>query len=159
MSSITYNATPLAPVGARSSSDGFSRVEIYQLVAPDTGTHDVVVTLSGIPDAATVGAMTFTGVNQATPLGTFASGTGDATSGSVDVTSAANELVFATMVLESSTDRDLVEGAGQTEWWDLFQTPATNGGGSTEAGAATVAMSWSWSGADKWVIGGISIKP
>ena len=119
----------------------------------------MVVTLSGIPDAATVGAMTFTGVNQATPLGTFASGTGDATSGSVDVTSAANELVFATMVLESSTDRDLVEGAGQTEWWDLFQTPATNGGGSTEAGAATVAMSWSWSGADKWVIGGISIKP
>ena len=103
--------------------------------------------------------MTFTGVNQATPLGSFASNDSDSAAASVTVTSAANELVFDTLVVESSTNLSLAPGGGQTERWDLFQAVKNNGGGSTEAGAASVVMSWTWSGGDKWAIGGVSIKP
>jgi len=146
-------------VGVQATSDGFARVEIWRLVAPPTGTYDVVVTLSGTPGGATAGVMTFTGVNQSTPLGPFASNLSDSSSGSATVTSATNDLVFAAIVVESSSNLDLVPGAGQTERWDLFQAVKNNGGGSTENGAASVVMSWSWSGADKWAIGGVSIKP
>ena len=159
VSSVTYNGVSLSLVGARATSDGFARVEIWKLIAPDLGTHDVVVTLSGTPGGATAGVMTFTGVNQSTPLGPFASNQSDSAAASVTVTSAANELVFDTLVVESSTNLNLVPGGGQTEQWDLFQAVKNNGGGSTEAGAASVVMAWSWSGADKWAIGGVSIKP
>jgi hypothetical protein len=162
VSSITYNGVNLSFVGAQGTSDNFARMEIWRLVAPATGTNDVVVNLSAAPEGATVGVMTFTGVNQATPLGSFASNLGESTSASVTVASAASELVFDTMVLESSADRDLIPDPGppvQTERWDLFQALAANGGGSTEAGAASVGMSWSWTGVDKWAIGGVSIQP
>jgi hypothetical protein len=158
VSSITYNGVSLSSVGSQATSDNKGRTEIWRLVAPATGTNNVVVTLSAAPDAATAGVMTFTGVHQSTPLGTYASATGDSASASVTVASAANELVFDTVVLEKTADADLVPGAGQTERWDLFQSPGANGGGSTEAGAASVAMSWSFP-ADKWAIGGVSIKP
>jgi hypothetical protein len=158
--SITYNGVGLSFVGAQATSDNQGRVEIWQLVAPATGANSVVVNLSAVPESATVGVMTFTGVSQGTPLGTFTSDLGESTSSSVTVASAAGELVFDTMVLQTTPDRDLVPGGGQTERWDLFQSPGSaNSGGSTEAGAASVVMSWSWTGVDKWAIGGVSIRP
>jgi hypothetical protein len=158
VSSITYNGVALSPVGSRATSDNKGRIEIWQLVAPATGTNNVVVTLSAAPDDATVGVMTFTGVDQSTPLGAFASATADSGTASVTVASAANELVFDTLVVEGSADKALAPGAGQTERWDLYQAPRANGGGSTEAGAASVVMSWTFA-TDKWAIGGVSIKP
>jgi len=124
VSSITYNGVGLSLVGAQANSDNKGRMEIWRLVAPATGANNVVVTLSAAPDAATAGVMTFADVNQSTPLGTFTSATGDSASASVTVASAANELVFDTMVLESSANDDLVPGAGQTERWDLYLAPA-----------------------------------
>jgi len=159
VSSVTYNGVSLGPVGSQATSDGFARIEIWSLVAPDLGTHDVVVTLSGTPSGATAGVMTFTGVDQATPLGAFASNLADSTAASVTVASVVNDLVFDTLVVESSTGFDLLPGAGQTERWDQFQAPAANGGASTEAGAASVAMTWTWATADKWALGGVSIRP
>ena len=157
VTTLTYNGVSLTLVGTQSTSDNKGRIEIWQLIAPATGTHDVVGNLSGAPDGATVGVMTFTGVNQSTPLGPFVSGSGDSGSASVTVISGADELVFDTLAVEGST-KDLIPDAGQTERWDLFQAPAANGGASTEPGAASVVMSWSFP-TDKWAIGGVSIKP
>jgi hypothetical protein len=95
VSSVTFNGVSLSLVGAQDTSDGLARVEIWKLVAPPTGNHDVVVTLSGTPDGVTAGVITFTGVNQTTPLGSFASNQGDSASGSATVSSGSNELVFA----------------------------------------------------------------
>ncbi len=156
VSSVTYNGTSLSLVGTE--VNGGARVEIWSMVAPDMGTHNVDVTISGSPFGATAGVMTFTGVDQTTPLGTFASTNGEASSGSVNVSSASGELVFGAVAVASSSNYDLSPGAGQTEKWDIFQFE-TNGGGSTEAGAATVATSWSWGDTKKYAIGGVSIKP
>jgi hypothetical protein len=138
-----------------------ARVEIWSLVAPDIGSHDVVITFSDqLWKSATAGVMTFTGVDQTTPLGTFASNKANASPGpaTVDVSSAANELVFDTVGCERCTS--LTVGAGQTERWNrVVENGQTRGAGSTEPGAATVTMSWTLGSADDWAIGAIPIKP
>ena len=161
VSEVRYDGDLLNFEGARNGPGNDSRIEIWSRLAPDTGTHNVVVTLSaGSHDGATAGVMTFTEVDQATPLGTFASNAGDSTSASTTVSSAVGELVFGVLAVDDTINRDLVPGAGQSpELWDIFANSA-NGGGTTEEGAASVVTSWSWSPvADDWAVGGISIKP
>ena len=63
--SVTYNGANLTMVGVHDNGNS-ARVEIWQLVAPDIGTHDVVVNFSGTNhDGATIGITTFIGVDQA----------------------------------------------------------------------------------------------
>ena len=98
---VTYNGDPLTFVGAinnQSSGGDDARVEIWSLVAPDTGTHNVVVTFDqNLNIGAVAGVMTFNGVDQTTPLGAFASNEDQSISSSVTVSSAADELIFAVM--------------------------------------------------------------
>jgi hypothetical protein len=167
VSNVTYNGAGLTPVGTAQEGTS-SRVEIWRLIAPDTGTHDVVVTFSdNLDQTAKVGVMTFTGVHQTVPLGTFvpANGTslGPAT---VDVSSATNELVFDTVGCRrvgNTGCQSLTVDPSQTLRWSQ-QVPDGYGyraGGSTEPGAATVTMSWTFGGTEAapWAIGSVPIKP
>ena len=164
VTSVTYNGVALTKVGEQNSSDD-GRMEIWRLIAPPTGTYNIVITFSvPLRRAAVAGVMTFTGVHQTTPLGTFASDFRQAPlitdPPTVNVISAANELVFDTVACETCTSHTV--GAGQTQRWNLIETsgyPQTLGAGSTEPGAATVTMSWTQGTADHWAIGGVSIKP
>ena len=160
VASVTHNGTPLALVGARDNGVALgSRVEIWSLVAPDAGTHDVVVNFSGTSHrGATIGIMTFNGVDQSTALGNFASAEGNSSAPSTNVSSASNELVFGVLGLDDNADTELMPGGGQAEHWDLWQDRAA-GGGTTETGAASVAASWSLAADSKWAAGGVSIKP
>jgi len=159
VSGITYNGDSLIFVGAQANGSNEARIETWALVAPDLGAHNVVVTLTGANTTGTVvGVSTFTGVDQATPLGTFASAGGDSSNPTVNVSSGADELVFAGITVESGTNYNLVPGAGQTEHWDIHLDDA-NSGASTEAGAASVALSWSFGGSNQWAVGAVSIRP
>ena len=158
VSAITYNGDNLSVVGTREQSDK-ARIEIWRLIAPDIGTHDVVVTLSNSGhEGAAVGVMTFNNVDQTSPLGTFVSAVGDAGSPTVNVSSAAGELIFDTLVLEHDGDLSITPGSGQTERWDL-DVGKINAGGSTKPGAASVTMSWSFVGDKKWALGAVPVKP
>jgi hypothetical protein len=159
VSSVTYNGTCLSFVGSATYSND-ARVEIWQLVAPDTGAHDVVITFDKkLSYGAVAGIMTFTGVHQTTPLGSFAGASGSSAGpATVDVSSATNELVFDTVSCE--TCASLTVGGGQTEYWNLSQAEYyAMGAGSTEPGAPTVTMSWTLGSADYWAIGAVPIKP
>ena len=157
VSSVTYNGDSLSLVGVKEAGD--ARIEIWALLAPDVGTFNVDIAFSSPTDGNTAGVMTFTGVDQSTPLGAFASdfGYGESTA-SATVSSAADELVFGVVSIDDPNFRVLTEGAGQTERWELdgFQT---TGGGSTAPGAPSVNMSWTWAPSDNWAAGGVSIKP
>jgi hypothetical protein len=158
---VTYNGTPLSSVGSVNSSNN-GRVEIWSLVAPDTGTHDVVITFSAnLEQSAKAGVVTFTNVNQSTPLGTFVSNNANSAGpATVDVSSATNELVFDTATCESCTT--LIVDGSQAEQWKLTTldgSPTLIGGSSTEAGASTVTMSWTLGAANYWAIGAVPIKP
>jgi hypothetical protein len=137
--SVTYDGINLTRVGFEEPSAGHTRVEIWALVAPSTGTHDVVVNLTGTTyQGAVVGVMTFTGVNQTNPLLNFATASGNSTTASVTLTSQANDLVFG--VVHSHIGSTVVPGAGQTEYWNQF-IGQSNGSGTIEAGATSVTNS------------------
>ena len=158
VSSVTYNGDALTFEGAAQGPGNDSRIEIWSRVAPDTGTHDVVVNLSSSGhDGASAGVATFTGVDQATPLGTFASDSGSGGSASFNVSSAVGDLVFGVVAVDDGTDYNLVPGGGQAEHWDL-DSGELNSSGTTEDGAASVSTSWTWSGSDDFAAGGISVK-
>ena len=102
-------------------------------------------------DAPRIVAFSMFGVDQGTPVGTpqtSAPGTYP-TSLSVNVSSAANELVASCLGLASSGS-SITVGAGQTQRWLNTSTPpnSTQDQGSTEPGGATVTMSHSWTTAD-----------
>jgi prepilin-type N-terminal cleavage/methylation domain-containing protein len=163
VTSVTYNGVALTLEGTETNSDD-ARVELWSLVAPDTGTHNVVITFSAaLAQQAVAGVMTFTGVDQSTPLGSFYSSQGDdTTTASLDITSADGEFVYAVIAAEYDA---LTAGSGYSEQWNMsLSGTKTNGaGGTTNCGAATVPMSWNLiadaSPSNHWAIGGVSIKP
>ncbi len=155
---VTYNGAALTRVGFQNNADTNSaHVEIWSLVAPDTGTHDVVVNFSGSGHAgATVGVITFNGVDQATALGSFGSSEGDSAAPTTTVSSNPAEIVFSVVGLSESSDLNLTPNAG-SETWDLYQDQS-NGAGLTQSGAASVVSSWTVPTSGKWAAGGVSIK-
>ena len=101
---------------------------IYYLLAPAASTTaNVVVTFSGLVNAV-AGAVTFAGVNQTTPLGTFVGATGTNSAPSVSPTTVADDLVLDTVAAGAT----LTVGVGQTSRWNVLQ--GVTGAASTRAG-------------------------
>ena len=158
VTSVTYNGSALSLVGTIQDTGSNVRVELWQMVAPATGTHDVVVSFSqSMTEGGIAGVMTFNGVDQTTPLGSFASAQGIGTTASVNVSTDVGDLVFSTMGVDGGTDDALNHAAGQTEYWETFQ-PGTEGAGSTKLATSTSeTMSWTFL-SNQWAIGAVSIK-
>jgi hypothetical protein len=124
VTSVTYNGVALTLKGTETNSDD-ARVEIWSLVAPDTGTHNVVITFSAaLAQEGIAGVMTFNGVDQSTPLGSFYSVQGDDTAtASLDISSAEGEFVYGVIAAEYDA---LTSGSGMDEQWNMeaLQTAA-----------------------------------
>ncbi len=160
VSSVTYNGQGLTLL-RRDTNGGWAITELWYLVAPPTGTHNVVVTMSAGEDTV-CGAISFTGASTATPFGTATGATGRSTTASVAVNSAAGEIVVDTICFRGADGNPTV-GAGQTQRWQAQSGPNNfgdvEGGASTEAGAASVTMSWNFAVTDRWAITSVSVKP
>ena len=159
--SVTWNGAALTLVGAVNhvTAPSRSRTEIWRLVAPTAGAYDVVVNLNGSLDStgyqAVVSVMSFTGVDQTTPLGTYASSSGTAATQSVAISSAANELAFAV----AGAQTQLLTNSGNTEYWNDNTMYRTFAAGGTKAGASSVTMTWTKGTTSIWTMSGVSIKP
>lgn len=158
VSSVYWNTTEqLASIGSAQEQDD-AHAELFYLVNPTATTADVVVTLSGTlggSNGIVVGAIGFDGVDTGDPLGTVATATTVTTVLTVDVSSASGQLVIDCVSNKSLT---FSADGGQTERWNL-QDGSDSGGCSTEAGAATVTMSWTQAGSIQGAIVGVGIKP
>lgn len=155
VSSVTYNGTSLTLIGRVEDSGSHSRVEIWSLVAPETGTHDVVVNLTGNGhNGVTVGVMTFSGVDQATPLENFTSAFGNSDTASATVNSTPDDIVFGVVHVHGGSS--VTPSASQTEYWDL-EVARSNSGGTLQAGAASVVSSWTVKD-DDWSVAAVSIR-
>ncbi|MFW5857819.1 MAG: hypothetical protein ACOCX4_08075, partial [Planctomycetota bacterium] len=159
VSSVSYNGKPMTLLRADEERTGV-RSEIWYVVSPDTGTHNIDVVMTAAEDTV-CGAVSFTGVDTGDPFNTPTGTTGRAWGGSVSVTSAADELVVDVIAFRGG-DGNVAAGGGQTEQytgesgtggWDI------EGGCSTEAGAASVTMSWSFSARDRYALTAVSIRP
>ncbi len=105
MTGVTYGGTPLTRIGFRNGHGNANRVEIWSLAAPSPGTANVVVSLSGSVDVVG-GAISFSGVNQTTPFGTFVSAQGTSASPSVTASSAAGQAVLDSYEANDGPDGD-----------------------------------------------------
>ncbi len=158
--SVTHGGTPLT---YKDRIDGgpttYAWVEIWYLTAPATGEQTIIVTLDA-PDTATWTAtsISFANVDQTTPLGTAATATGADAAPTVDVSSAANDLVVSGVTYDDVGMITLTVGPGQTDQHSGVVTGQVGFGVSTALGAATVGMSWMLSGARPWRIMGVSVK-
>ncbi len=113
ISGVAYNAVPMTRVA---EIDSYGRqIELWKLVAPASGAHNVVVTMaSGQESVAT--AASFTGVDQSVPLGTavadaFVDQPGTSHSHATD--SQVDALVWDSFLRGSA--QDVVVDGGQTQ--------------------------------------------
>lgn len=67
---ITYDGVALTKLRSQQGDNGSSaaRVEVWYLVNPNSGTHDIVVTRTGQVAGSKVGSHLFAGVNQSNPF-------------------------------------------------------------------------------------------
>ena len=155
ISGVTYAGTAMTNVGGATDLSN-DRAQQWALSNPTTGANNVVVSFSAAVDAV-CGAVSFTGAHQTTAslTGTQATATGTSTAPSVNVTSATGEIVIDTLAQFAQTD---TVGAGQTQRWNAT-FGSEDGAGSTEAGAATVTMSWTLGASADWALVGVGVKP
>lgn len=70
VSSITYNSVNLTKAISKKVADPYNpNAEIWYLIAPDTGTHDIVITFGQSITYRVAGAVSFTGCSQSNVLG------------------------------------------------------------------------------------------
>ncbi len=166
--SISYNGdTGFTRAGIQSGGPNNDEdwAAIYYMVAPDIGTHDLVVSATGgeSGDSMAVGVTTFYGVDQLQPLRTSpatftgADGPDGSTTSTLNVTSAEEEIVLDVITIDDG-DQLNDSDSSQTQLY-LNNNPANvSSGASIKAGASSVAMTWGFEG-DEYCHGAISIRP
>lgn len=156
ITAVTYNSVAMTQCG--SATNGSYNVYQYYLVNPATGSNNVSVSFSGTISDFGGTSISWTSIDQVTPVGTTATATGTDTTPTVNVSSAASETVIDALVIVHGGT--LSVGAGQTQ-----RQNAIGGNGflkyasSSEGGAGTTTMSWSNSSSQAWAIVATPFKP
>ena len=157
VSGVTYDGVAMTFLGRQL---GNHSVELWQLIAPNVGTANVVANFSSSVQAVG-GSAAFNGVHQTTPTGAFQSAGGSGTTPTLNVTSAPGELVIDTLIA-NDTPTTIGTGTNQlTQWIDATGSGGSTigGAGSIEIGAASVPMTWNLSSSVEWEIAAVSLKP
>jgi len=159
--SVTYNGVALTLIVIQDTDPNYY-ASLWYLTAPVTGTHDVVVTLDG-SNPVIGGATSWTGADQSVPIGASGDATGTSTAPSVAISSATGEIVLDVLCSHRLDALTASGGADQIERWNdsynYFSSRIMLGAGSSEAGAASVTMSWTLSVSVTWGIAAAAIKP
>jgi hypothetical protein len=165
--SITFAAAPMAKA-AVSVGGSNTRAELWYLIAPQPGTHPVVVTFSPAvgSDGAVAGAVSLAGVDQSTPVPTTMTGGGtSATNPSTAISTANNNAWIIDVVMLDSSMKMVTATTGQMQRWNQATNPGSNGvtgAGSTRATTARGAYTMSWfpnPSSDNWAEVVAEIKP
>ena len=164
---VTYNGVALTRAGFHNDSINVRRVEMWYLVNPATGNNNVVVTenIAGPGVWGTVvGATTFTGADQTTPIRAFASNdsNGNTDAANVTVASGTNDMVLDTVALDGTHTVNSASGTQVQQWAQGSGGVTANdvyGYGSTHGGAASVPMSEILSATSRWSDAAVSVQP
>jgi len=148
VSSVTHDGNAMTAIGSLVSSGGGS-IAAYRRVGTST-TGNVVATLSAAAPQIHVLALVFSGVDQATPAGTEST----SNSGGVDVaetttaavSSSATGLCVDGLFCRAAASAITADSPDQTEREAESSAASVFSRASTEAGAASVTMHWSWTG-------------
>lgn len=154
VSGITFNTTEAFTLkSAHTYTPGSGpqfRIEVWRLLAPSVTTASIVISLAGGTATFSGGVHQLTGVDQTTPLGTAVTSGAATANPSVTVADGSTgDLVLD--ILQESVGVATV-GAGQTLGYDNTGLSFYFTHGSREAGAASVAMSWTMSAGERHLV-------
>jgi len=153
---VTYAGTAMTKIGTAAAAAG-TQTTLWQLVAPATGANNVVAT-SSISTTPTMGvAMSFNGVDQTTPVGTPGTNTNTNGTSSVTIASTSGNMIVDAAGISNAGGSGPTVGGSQTLQQSNVLT-GTRNGGSTAAGAASVAMTWSWGVSDNTTQIAVEVK-
>lgn len=153
VSSVTYNNTALTAVtGGGVSTGGTIRSELWYMLAPPTGSFTVNVTLSGSATNVIGGSVSFSNVDQATPLGTATTNTGTGASSSVPITLSSTQVGVESLGQSGAISQTVK--SGQTQ----IGSSITSGGSSYGPGSGG-AMGWTYgSGSAGWTEAAVPVN-
>lgn len=166
VSSVTYAGSGLTKIGERNSGVNSVRIETWTLVNPTLGTQNIVVTLAGgLSAVAVTGAVSLTGVDQASPIA-VAFNSAAATSNAPSVTLLnvpAGSWVIDTLAFRQNETATVSAAPNRLERWNLSFSGGpnrVNGAGSTREVAAmgNITMNWTLTGAQDWALGAVAIR-
>lgn len=160
LDSVTYDGAAMTLVAST------PLCSVYSLVNPPTGSKTIVVTWSGSNAKGAVGAsISFTGVNQTSPLEAAVTGTGHSTAPSVN-TLGLPSMIFSLVGIDAGSSTVTLTAASDMsqQWNDSAGSSGaltlTQGGGSTRissGGARTVG--WTLGAARDWALIAVPIRP
>lgn len=144
-------------------NNGNARNEMWYLIAPSTSgssTIDALLDSVGENDTVNVviGSVSFTGVDQTTPLSAVTSATGSSTAPSVGITgtSANNMLVDSLAIYANLTSPSMTADGSQTRRYsDLSASASQQEGGAAStlpSAASALTMSWTLSASKIWAL-------
>lgn len=153
-SGITYNGVSLTKIVERVGSFN-EQCSIWGLIAPDTGTHDVVI--SGAGSWSAFGILSIYGADQTLPSNTNTGG-GDSTTASLSLTSLVDNS-WIVGVIESEPDPTMTTTSGVLDW-DIEGASYQHGSGQhvvkATAGSHTISSSLSYGA--RWNIALLELK-
>lgn len=168
---VTYNGINLTPLIVQ-TNNGNARVELWYLINPPSGTANVAIAWGGGSTRAVGGAMSFSGVDQTTPLEDPEGAVGNNT-GAGAVTVTVTPTVAGAWVIDavaSRTGLTMTAAGGRTQRWNIT-TGGGNPGRVVGAGStrgpialpAGIAMNWTAAGGGgstpAWAIVGAGVRP
>ncbi|MBX7207515.1 MAG: putative Ig domain-containing protein [Verrucomicrobiaceae bacterium] len=160
VSSVTYNGVALTQVGTSNIASGTpdGRMYIYRLLSPATGAHALVVNWSAaLTQGSVIGAVTYAGVDQTTPTGTFVANSSKTGTPTVTITSGTGKLAFGVCGGRTTTAYTVTTSGGTSLWSQMPFSGQTAGSGQSAPGAASVTMTWNGT-STLWCAGGVSLN-
>jgi len=162
VSSLTYDGVALTKITSLNTPNSGAHIEMWGLIAPPSGTFNVVANLAGADGG--IGVTTYYNVNQTTPYGTAATNSGTtsgAGSSSVSTTTSnSNQLVADGIVIDNISPDLGSPGSGQIQRWII-----QNGSGiyssasSTKPGTgSTVTTTWNMATSVDWAGIGVPLN-
>lgn len=162
VSGVTYGGVALTKL--KDQDDAIRNVEIWYLIAPATGSANVVVTLGGNPLRNAAVAISFSGVDQTTPFEASNSGTiTNNASPSTSITAITTGAWLVDGIFSNEAEAAIEVNVAQVRRYrDSATAPTYTFAASTKASVTTGANVTQWTGGSAtndwaWVVG--AIKP
>ncbi len=153
ISAITYAGEAMTNLVTIDTNSVY--LSVWYIVNPASGTNAISVTFNGTYTYVIGGGVSYTGVNQADPVGTPVGTQASANNISHNIASAANQVVVDFVGVGASPTL----GAGQTIRMQSSRYAGYCYASDAPGAAPNVAMSWTV-GSVVWIdSGGVSIKP
>lgn len=158
LASVTYGGaslTKLTSVAADPALSSNRMLEFWYLIAPTTGTANIVATLTNVTGSKSAffypGAISFSGVDQVTPFRTAVTSSSTASaSASLTTTSGASDDIVVAAITARTTATTLTIGATQVRQWQINKGDNTQNCLTTQnGGSGSIVSTFSWPSSDR----------